>query len=244
MACLKIGIDEQREVLRGLQESVKQSNDIAEATRREQQTREEQAQELAYHQAFGPYLEHKNRNPPRVAKRCEWFLGHPDFLNWKQEHSALLWVSADPGCGKSVLSRSIIDEDLAVNEGTFPSVCYFFFKTGSVDQQGSTRCTAALLHQLFSDRPWLVKHALAPYLWDPNISQSFAATWDILIEATSDPTTGEIICVVDALDECEEDSRELLIDALKRLYSDTDDSQRVSLKFFVTSQRQHQCRPS
>lgn len=43
---------------------------------------------------------------------------------------------------------------------------------------------------------------------------------DILTRAAADPEAGDIVCVLDALDECEEESRFLIIDALKSLYAD------------------------
>ncbi|KAJ5475329.1 hypothetical protein N7539_008395 [Penicillium diatomitis] len=39
----------------------------------------------------------------------------------------LLWVTADPGCGKSVLSRSLV-EDFLKDSTSDVTVCYFFFK--------------------------------------------------------------------------------------------------------------------
>lgn len=60
-----------------------------------------------------PYQERKNRNNKRVPKTCEWFTQHERFQNWDQSpKSCLLWVSADPGCGKSVLAKYLVDEVL------------------------------------------------------------------------------------------------------------------------------------
>jgi hypothetical protein len=115
-------------------------------------------------------------------------------------------------------------------------VCYFFFKDGLVQQQGAANCLSALLHQLFTARPILIKHALQAYRVNgPNVSSSFSATWDILIAAASDPHAGEIICVLDALDECEEENRYLLIDALKGFYGGRVGKESRLLKFLVTS---------
>ena len=59
------------------------------------------------------YEDHKDRNPPRVPGTCLWFLKNQRFGDWLASDSAdLLWVTADPGCGKSVLSRSLIDHEL------------------------------------------------------------------------------------------------------------------------------------
>lgn len=72
------------------------------------------------------YRDYKDINPLRVDGTCQWALQHPRFINWQRnEHSNLLWISADPGCGKSVLSRSLVDQDLQSYRAT---ICYFFFK--------------------------------------------------------------------------------------------------------------------
>ncbi|KAI0423611.1 hypothetical protein F5Y09DRAFT_348659 [Xylaria sp. FL1042] len=52
-----------------------------------------------------PYEDRKNRNPKRADGTCECFTAHRLFQNWRREPSSLLWVSADPGCGKSVLAK-------------------------------------------------------------------------------------------------------------------------------------------
>jgi gas vesicle protein len=230
---------QQQKTLEKLLDQMQQLNVNAEAQRREQQSREEQDQEIKCHQAFGPstYVSHKNRNPLRVPGTCKWFLDHPQFLKWKQDElSSLLWVSADPGCGKSVLARTLIDEGLLSDDLLTPSVCYFFFKDGSPEQQGAAKSISAILHQLFNDQPHLIRHALEDYRREgQNISSSFEKTWSILTIAAADPAARKIVCVLDALDECEEDSRKLIIDSLKTLYSDTEHTQSLIVKFLVTS---------
>ena len=77
---------------------------------------------------YSNYEAGKNANPIRVSGTCEWFLRHPDFLSWRQSQcSSLLWLSADPGCGKSVLSKYLTDckgEVLSLNPG-ISMICYF-----------------------------------------------------------------------------------------------------------------------
>jgi hypothetical protein len=228
-----------QKTLEELRDQVKKLIVNAEAQRREQQSREDRDEEIRCHQAFGPssYVGHKNRIPLRVPGTCKWFLNHPQFLSWKQDElSGLLWVSADPGCGKSVLARTLIDEGLLSNDILTPSVCYFLFKDGSSEQQGAAKSISAILHQLFDDQPHLIRHALPAYRIDgQNVSNSFETTWSILKEAATDPAARKIVCVLDALDECDEDSLELIITSLKALYSDAEHTQALSVKFLVTS---------
>lgn len=45
----------------------------------------------------------------RVNGTCEWFLGHAKYQSWlKSAGPSLPWVTADPGCGKSVLAKHLV----------------------------------------------------------------------------------------------------------------------------------------
>jgi len=193
---------------------------------------------------FGPatYLEHKARNPDRVPGTCQWFLKHPNFRGWHegvssdaaQLFSGLLWVSGDPGCGKSVLSKSLSDIELKSSEGR--TTCYFFFKDDDLGQKDATKAICALLHQLFTQRPALIKHAIPDFKANgQGLVQSFHMVWNILLRASADPDAGNVVCILDALDECEEIGRVRLIEALDRFYKKSTASRTPTLKFLVTS---------
>ncbi|KAL2038542.1 hypothetical protein N7G274_008589 [Stereocaulon virgatum] len=82
------------------------------------------------------YESQKNQNTKRVSDTCLWTLEHPRYLEWRDNgEQILLWISADPGCGKSVLARCIVDEDLPrvfVNDSS-KQVLYYFFKDTSLE---------------------------------------------------------------------------------------------------------------
>ncbi|KAJ6093511.1 hypothetical protein N7486_008800, partial [Penicillium sp. IBT 16267x] len=81
----------------------------------EQKTRALTDQQQRCHQVFkiSNYEEQKNINPRRVEGTCQWALKSAKYIRWWESGSNdLLWVSVDPGYGKSVLARSIIDDDL------------------------------------------------------------------------------------------------------------------------------------
>ena len=76
------------------------------------------------------YDEQKNQNPERVLNTCLWTLQNPKYLEWRDSNmKRLLWISADPGCGKSVLARCIVDKDLpgALQKDPPTRVLYDFF---------------------------------------------------------------------------------------------------------------------
>jgi len=186
------------------------------------------------------YEAHKARNPPRVNGTCGWFLKHKHYLEWRDSRAdALLWVSADPGCGKSVLAKSLIENELASNSRL--STCYFFFKDDNKEQQSVSTALCALLHQLHTQRPPLLsKEADLVLREGQDLHQDFHALWRILIRAASRPEAGNVICILDALDEGEASQVSSLIESLNRFQQKARDDldtrrRRNSLKFLVTS---------
>ncbi|GKZ35264.1 hypothetical protein AbraIFM66950_005858 [Aspergillus brasiliensis] len=184
-----------------------------------------------------PYKDRKDRNSKRVPGTCEWFTGHHKFHAWQgslgNDLSGLLWVSADPGCGKSVLTRYLVDEVLLSDDER--TVCYFFFKDDFTDQKSATSALSVVLRQLFVAQPHLLHDAiLAKMDTDGDkLTQSFSELWSILTSVSTNATASEIICVLDALDECQDEDRKKLIDAVKDFYSGPHNNSK--LKFLITS---------
>ncbi len=182
------------------------------------------------------YIEDKNRIEQRVPGTCNWFLKHPKYLDWYQQTiSSLLYVSADPGCGKTVLSRALIDDGLLSPDIRTPSICYFFFKDDDISRQSGAIALCAILHQLFIQKPALLKYAMFDFQnHGTRLQTMFNILWDILEKSVADEEAGEVICVFDALDECEEIAQKELIRRLGQFHS----SQRKMVtksKFIVTS---------
>lgn len=189
---------------------------------------------------YSNYESGKNANPMRVAGTCEWFLGHPDFLAWRQSQcSGLLWLSGDPGCGKSVLSKHLVDckgEVLSLNPG-ISTICYFFFKDGDNDRMYGAKAICALLHQIFLQQPSLYEYAEKHFQCkNETFLTDIDALWNIFMNATGE-SERETICVLDALDEFQERSREAIITKLVTFYRNVESGicKKPALKFLVTS---------
>ncbi|PYH30682.1 sex-determining protein fem-1 [Aspergillus neoniger CBS 115656] len=182
-----------------------------------------------------PYEDRKNRNDRRVPGTCEWFTTHPKFTHWQQcpshELAGLLWVSADPGCGKSVLTKYLVDEVLVGNEQQ--TVCYFFFKDDFPDQRNAVSALSAILHQIFLAQPQLLSDEDVNRVHNhgAKLLQSFHILWDLLMSVSAQATVGEIICILDALDECRD--RDEFIEAVNKFYQGLYKDRK--LKFLMTS---------
>lgn len=180
-----------------------------------------------------PYEDRKDRNPPRVPGTCQWFTSHELFEEWQESKSSrLLWVSADPGCGKSVLVKHLVESVLRTTESR--TVCYFFFKDDFPDQKNIVSALCCILRQLFMQKPRLFSHEILHQFVSggETFANSFNELWKTLIQVSMDQDAGEIICIFDAIDECEDMGRSQLAHKLCRLYGATNDFQ---LKFLLTS---------
>ncbi|OWT42590.1 ankyrin repeat-containing protein [Pochonia chlamydosporia 170] len=145
------------------------------------------------------YEWYKDRVEERVKDTCFWFLKHEHFQKWMKQDSGPLLVTADPGCGKSVLAKYLIDQYLPRPT----TICYFFFK--DQDQNTVRQALCALLHQLFAQKPFLIGHAMTQFRTDgQGLINSTDSLWKVLRNAIHDPKAGPVILVLDALDECAE----------------------------------------
>ncbi len=204
---------------------------------RQQDRRDDKEAELLKTLA-SDYKSDKDSVSARIPDTCEWFFKDDRFLKWRDsKHSRLLWVSAGPGCGKSVLSRSLIDERRVCTSAMASTVCYFFFKDGQKQRMRGANALSAVLHQLFENTA-LVSHALpSAKNYSEKLKDAFGELWEILTKCAQDSEAGEIICILDALDECEKDSRSQLLEKLVSFSShiESHKSSSYRLKFLVTS---------
>ncbi|MCJ1263667.1 hypothetical protein MMC22_003537 [Lobaria immixta] len=112
------------------------------------------------------YKTGKESNPRRVHGTCEWIFEDKRFLEWRStKRSSLLWISAGSGCGKSMLSRCLIDEKRLCTNVMTSTVCYFFFMDGQEKRFKASNAISAIYHQLFEKKSGstLLNHAFSSY---------------------------------------------------------------------------------
>ncbi|MCJ1379686.1 hypothetical protein MMC17_002788 [Xylographa soralifera] len=139
----------------------------------------------------------------RTKGTCTWILEDGMYQDWLMpDTSKLLWVSRDPECVKSVLSTFIVDH---IRESLPAStVCYFFCDDKVELQKTVVSLLRSILHQLLSTKTALLQHVLPQFrVKGAAIVTEESSLWDFLIACLNDPISGSVICIIDALDECE-----------------------------------------
>ncbi|KAF4420950.1 Vegetative incompatibility protein HET-E-1 [Colletotrichum fructicola] len=188
--------------------------------------------------AGGAYESQRLSIETPVQGTCHWFLNHKAFTSWLRDaSSALLWVTANPGCGKTVLSRFLVD--VLSRQSSEATVCYFFFKAGEEGRHHAHQALCAILHNVFKVHAKAIECAMKEYSSNDakNFTQNIEALWDSLCEASDSLPNKQIIVIIDALDECSEHSRNRLIDLLVSTFPHMIGSRKLlgRLKIIVTS---------
>ena len=128
-------------------------------------------------------------------------------------------MTAEPLCGKSVLSKSLIESFCAKNSTKATSTCYFFFDENSTENSNVKNALCAILQQLFAQDFSLIKHARSAFSENGlKLPGLFEPLWKSFADAISDPGVNMIYCVIDGLDECSPDGRALLLQEIARLF--------------------------
>ncbi|KAK8011642.1 hypothetical protein PG990_010607 [Apiospora arundinis] len=201
------------------------------------------------------YQRHKARNPPAVPGTCSWILTRKEYTNWLQSpKSALMWFSANPGCGKSVTCSYLIDK-MERRTGPAPVyVCYWFFKSDNTQQSSAISALQGLLRQVLEVQPGMttaVEIAIKGKRLDTIVSLWTALTVaagctqaktktgpefnEDLQPEEEQPTT---ICIVDGLDECTPLEKKDLLLVISEFYEQAGRSgipSRGTLKMLVAS---------
>ena len=87
----------------------------------------------------------------RYANTGDWFLTTNAYSNWLSMPGSFLWLYGIPGCGKTILSSTIIQNTMAYcRHRTNSTVLYFYFDFNDVEKQRQEKMIRSLIIQLFS----------------------------------------------------------------------------------------------
>ncbi|KAF2246944.1 hypothetical protein BU26DRAFT_385528, partial [Trematosphaeria pertusa] len=144
----------------------------------------------------------------------QWFINRDEFQQWyRSGRSTLLWCWGMPGAGKSVLASISLDyirttEDSRGGVG----IAYAYLKYDSREHQNPARVLASFLKQLCQKLDEVPEDIFNIFLKferndkAPTVREYYQMLYDIAVNYFQ-----EVILVLDALDECDQDRREELI---------------------------------
>ena len=169
----------------------------------------------------------RNRNP----KTGLWFIKSIAYADWKTTSGSFLWLYGIPGCGKTILSSTILQNMLEECQAkTTSAVLYFYFDFNDAEKERHEKMISSLISQLSR---CCVRSALQ-HLHSSCLNGGRQPTFEGLLETLHQMMTnlGDIYVIIDALDECTD--REQLLADLEEMASWND----VSLHILTTSRRE------
>lgn len=129
-----------------------------------------------------------------------WIFGYDSYLHWLQNPGSHLWLNGKAGSGKTVLCSTVIQNLDTYDKKTRDFVlAYFYFSFSEVNKQSFDNLLASLVTQLCNSRPPF-KHLEKVY------DKQMKPSRTLLIETLSIACKqyGEVVIVLDALDELPE----------------------------------------
>ena len=153
----------------------------------------------------------------------DWIRAEETLQSWiDPNQQPLLWVSGNPGSGKSFLTYNIITyiHDLALDglSAVPEDACaaYFFFRDNNVSTQSVQQALRDMSYQLTQTSPAYEKH-LARASHSPGEIASVRTAWSTLFKDywLDDEAAGTAYLFLDGLDESLKEERDTLFELLK-----------------------------
>ncbi|KAL2802448.1 hypothetical protein BJX63DRAFT_437864 [Aspergillus granulosus] len=146
-----------------------------------------------------PSINHKNALQQRHEGSGTWFIKSEQFINWKTQRKSFLWLYGIPGCGKTILSSTII-QYLASTPSS--PLLYFYFGFNDTSKQTLESMVRSFIAQLYFKRED-TRHCLDS-LFTSCETERRQPTLDVLCQVFLHMLVqvSEAWVVLDALDEC------------------------------------------
>ncbi|KLJ06560.1 hypothetical protein EMPG_10037 [Blastomyces silverae] len=178
----------------------------------------------------------------RVTGTCEWLLRHDRYREWlKGIDPPLLWISGGPGKGKTILSIYITEELESVVDAAQGVLLYYFCSNRDKNRNSAVTIMRGLLHQWLSLHPNLAQHIQNFFDGSETTKytiSSFICLWKLFLNLLNHTNAPQVVCVLDGLDECEEESLKQLLDVLGEYFSDSEAKPKTYLKVILLSRPQ------
>ncbi|KAL8807263.1 MAG: hypothetical protein Q9182_000768 [Xanthomendoza sp. 2 TL-2023] len=180
-----------------------------------------------------PSSNHKKALATRHKDTGDWFIQSRSYVDWLSKSRSLLWLHGIPGCGKTILSSTIIHQTLEHSRPrSGAAVLYFYFDFNDTRKQQHEPMIRSLISQFSTCSAKTLTMLEALYSSNSDgkrqpTSQALLETLHHMLIACDEPHI-----VLDALDECEE--RDQLLDSIQKILGWPDTTSRI----LVTSRKE------
>ncbi|KAH8597784.1 hypothetical protein B0O99DRAFT_684495 [Bisporella sp. PMI_857] len=182
----------------------------------------------------------------RANGTCEWIKSHSDFQSWRNgTNQSLLWILGRPGRGKTFLSMYIAETIKNVtreasSRGQEHITLEFYCNNRHESRNTAVGIVKGLMFNLLRQSKYAVEHLLEAFESSKEAVTElsrFWSLWTIFRNMLNDERISRIYCILDGLDECNDDSfRDELVRRLKGVASERKTPQgNCKISILVTS---------
>ncbi|KAL7790509.1 hypothetical protein V8C43DRAFT_284753 [Trichoderma afarasin] len=238
--CGAVASQEHQTLLKNLDEPLKNmENTVKKLLQKVEDGTLEQALEYISTIPIGEHQQEKRE--ARTPRTCEWLLNHSRFIEWKTSNSSsMLWLQGNVGAGKSFLTSKVIDylpatrqQEAEYDEG----FAYFYCSRSDPERRQTKYILRSYVSQLarVPNHPTMIEKNIYTIYLKARKEKRGLSTIECetaLIELIN--FYSRTILVLDALDECEMDTRETLARVLRNLV----DKGEGTVKVFIASRKE------
>ena len=187
-----------------------------------QLVKDKRAQDRVRIMALFPPVDHEAKHGQLVDLRHEgtggWLIEHDAYMDWKgQQNSATLCVYGIPGCGKSVLASTVIDDLADSTPPAMVDVVYYYCEYADQRTLQPINIFGTFLKQLYAkhDIPEEIEEQILQAYAHGTPSPSTKELFNILGQVLA--LRSRVVIVLDGLDEYEKGVWREVVRAFERL---------------------------
>ncbi|KAJ4013730.1 hypothetical protein NW766_005969 [Fusarium irregulare] len=178
----------------------------------------------------------------RTPGTFEWIPYTKQYRQWStQNEPGLIWISGPPGKGKTVIS--IFLSELLELTNPKSTVIYFFCDNKQSSRNNAVNILRGLMLQLIQQHPKVLPYLMSTWKIQQGTlfrTNSFETLWRIFAQMLEALRDEEVCCVLDAPDECDEESLTSLLRKIRNSYSSPGG---FLLKLIITSREEPKVSP-
>lgn len=164
-----------------------------------------------------------------------WLANDAHYTRWLRSTSiSLLLVTGYAGCGKTVLA-SYLRKRLPGDYLSSSLVCRFYCNAKDERMHNSVELTRSLILQVVSHSHELLRAVVRASQHNPLLWGNSERLWALFESIATSDKAGELIVIIDAIDELDEKTQRWITSRIVRL---SGPEMASSIKFFITSQPQ------
>jgi hypothetical protein len=158
---------------------------------------------------------------PRKPGTCGWINSDALYISWLQSDFQLLWISGGSGQGKTMLSIFVAEEVEHVMKTKDVVLLQYFCDRTNPKRNTVVAIMRGMILQLLQLQPDLITCLLAG-LQTQGLYYfvSFEPLWRIFENMLFNNRLGRVYCIIDGLDECDENCLEILLWKIRALFRD------------------------